>query len=96
MVMNIMKSIKQMFDNFTNRDKDKEDYEKKRKEHEQQLLDLAPENLDYDPEGLRDIIEDEREGEEEEDELILSTREHPLKSKKEGFSTLQSPTVACL
>ena len=54
-----MKSIKQMFDNFTNRDKDKEDYEKKRKEHEQQLLDLAPENLDYDPEGLRDIIEEE-------------------------------------
>ena len=59
----IMNSMQQLFNRFTNINKEESaaDYAKKMKEYEKKLLDPAPENLDYDPEGLRDIIEDEEE-----------------------------------
>ena len=79
--------MQQLFNRFTNINKEdaNADYAKKKEAQERKLLEPAPENLDYDPEGLRDIIEDEEgkeEGEEGEEELI-SVKEHPLKSKKE-------------
>ena len=75
--------MQQLFNRFTNINKEdaNADYDKKKEAQERKLLEPAPENLDYDPEGLRDIIEDE--GEDEGEEELISVKEHPLKSKKE-------------
>jgi hypothetical protein len=72
-----MNSMQQLFNRFTNINKEdaNADYAKKKEAQERKLLEPVPENLDYDPEGLRDIIEDEREGEgEDEEEELISVK----------------------
>ena len=75
-----------LFNSFvSNKDKNIEIDEERRKEREKKALEPVSENLDYDPEGLRDVVDEEKDEDEDKDEEIeipVKVKEHPLKSKK--------------